>query len=135
MSTVEPNFKAKKSRTRAGYGTGSKGKATVLHSKIVRARADGRCERCGRSDRALECAHIVGRRFAATRTDEHNAWALCHGCHSYLTENPFEHVLLAIRTLGDDGYRALLAKAYAGSKMKWDVELARLQALSVELEL
>lgn len=114
------------------YGTGAKGKATKLHSQIVRAR--GACERCG-STSSLQCAHIVGRMFSWTRTDENNAWCLCGTCHHYLSHNPFEHVQFAHKTHGEDGYAALRQKAYDGvnRKFDWDAELARLKAIASEL--
>lgn len=115
------------------YGRGAKAKATRLHSQVVRAR--GRCERCGKIDGTLQCAHIVSRRYTATRTDERNAWCLCFPCHRWLTEHPDQHVAFAIQTLGDAGYRELLDKAYAGAKSNaafWLAEVERLQALLKE---
>ena len=109
-----------------------KTKATTLHSKLVRTA--GRCERCRSVTGQLHCAHIVGRRYAATRTDENNAWCLCSSCHRYLTENPHEHVRFAVQTRGEDGYDALIQKAYAsvGLVMKaafWQSEVDRLSPL------
>lgn len=114
-------------------GRGAKGKATVLHSQIVRSR--GRCERCGVSNGTLQCAHIVGRSWSWTRTDEHNAWCLCAKCHFFLTGNPFDHVQFAIQTRGEDGYAALRRKALEGvnRKFDWDAELVRLRALADSL--
>lgn len=119
------------------YGKGPRGKATEKHAELVHTR--GRCERCGKTDCRLECAHIVSRRYAATRTDEGNAWCLCSYCHRYLTENPYEHVQFAVATLGEDGYKALLDKAYAtvGQRLGeafWKAECVRLQALLAEVE-
>lgn len=113
-------------------GKGVKAKATRLHAELVRSR--GACERCGKTGVRLECAHVVSRRYAATRTDETNAWCLCSYCHRYLTENPYEHVQFAIKTLGEDGYRQLLDKAYAtvGQRLNdafWRSEVVRLESL------
>jgi hypothetical protein len=139
MPDVQTNFKQPKPvkkpvqgvrAQRAGTAAALKRKATTLHSQVVRAR--GRCERCDAPPwKQLQCAHIVSRRYAATRTDENAAWCLCAACHRYLTENPFEHVLYATKTHGEDGYRALREKAYAGvgKVMKadfWRSEIARL---------
>lgn len=110
-------------------GKGIKAKATRLHAEYVRSR--GACERCG-SVRSLQCAHIVSRRYSATRTDELNAWCLCAGCHMRLTQHPDEHVAFAWKTRGEDGYRALLDKAYAGVKANdsfWHAEVIRLESL------
>lgn len=105
------------------YGTGPKGKATRLHAEIVRAR--GRCERCGSVDR-LQCAHIVSRRYNATRTDLANAWCLCARCHLALTHDPLAHVEFAIATLGEHGYRQLRDRAHAGARIDWQAEADRL---------
>ena len=129
------------------YGKGARGKATMLHSVVVRSR--GACERCGRPGEdqdvkvaglgtvtlpigGLQAAHIVSRRYAATRTDERNGWALCAGCHRRLTEHPNEHVHLAVATLGQDGYDELCARALAGGRSKeafWVAEVDRLTQL------
>ena len=114
-----------------------KTKATVLHSIVVRARAGYRCQRCHKTDGRMECAHIFGRRYAATRTDEANAWCLCSGCHRFLTENPLEHVEFAHATVGRDRFLALRDKAYAGrgstmSASFWAGEVARLEVLAKE---
>lgn len=116
------------------YGKGPKGAATRLHALIVRSR--GQCERCGAGPSAsLQCAHIIGRSFAHTRTDENGAWCLCASCHAYLTAEPFEHVQFAIKTLGEDGYEMLRLKARDGvaRKFDWDAELLRLKALAASL--
>lgn len=116
------------------YGTGPKGKATRLHSLVVRAR--GRCERCG-STSGLQAAHIISRKFSATRTDERNAWCLCASCHRRLTDWPNEHVAFAVQTLGDDLYAELRAKALENPRpwkpADWQAECVRLQALLDEV--
>lgn len=114
------------------YGKGAKGRATRLHALIVRSR--GRCERCG-STSSLQCAHIIGRSYSWTRTDESNAWCLCAGCHLQLTNDPFLHVQFAIKTRGEDGYELLRVKARDGvaRKFDWDAELERLRAVATEL--
>lgn len=115
------------------YGKGAKGQATMWHSKIIRARSGGKCERCGRPSDSLQAAHIVGRRYAATRTDLGNGWALDAGCHMRLTEHPDEHVAFAIQTLGLDGYELLRMKAYDGKRVDWEAEAARLKAIAKEM--
>lgn len=91
-----------------------KRKATTLHSMVVRARAGYACERCGTTTGQLQCAHIVSRRYTATRVDPYNAWCLCATCHRRLTEHPDEHVQFAYATRGEIGYAALRSCAYAG---------------------
>lgn len=96
------------------YGKGLRGKATKLHAELVRSR--GRCERCGRTDGAFQCAHIVPRRYAATRVDPLNAWCLCPGCHLRTTEWGTEHTLLIERTIGMLTFEELRLRAEAGVK-------------------
>lgn len=116
---------------RSTYGRGPKGKATRLHSLVVRSR--GRCERCGeRNADKLQAAHIISRRFAATRTDERNAWCLCARCHMSLTEHPDEHMALVVQTIGMEAFDELKAKALAGIKTSdafWEAECDRLATL------
>ena len=113
----------------SAYGKGSKGKATRLHSLVVRSR--GSCERCG-SGNGLQCAHIISRRYSATRTDEVNAWCLCAGCHMRLTQHPYEHMEFVAQTIGMDRFDVLRAKAEAGVKTNdafWQGEVERLTGL------
>lgn len=62
--------------------------ADILFSKYIRAKAKGKCERCGKvceidGERIgqLECSHYFSRRINATRYDPENCYALCSGCH------------------------------------------------------
>lgn len=109
--------------------------ATRLHSQIVRAR--GYCEYCGDAWRStgskLECAHIISRRFAQTRTDLDNAFCLCSRCHMRFTEWPLEFADFVTSKIGGDGYRALMEKAKAPGKVDWYAELDRLRALAAEM--
>lgn len=127
-------------RTRKTSAAKEKARATVLHSKYVRAR-DGRCVRCGRSEGVqLQCAHIVGRSSAYTRTDDRNAATLCAGCHHTLTHAPHEHVVFFTEWLGGWGeYQRLIDKAREGLGKTlradyWQAEIARLQSLLAALE-
>jgi hypothetical protein len=129
---VEPLLKSKPKTQRGTYGRGAKAKATKLHSLLVRSR--GMCQRCGERDYSkLQCAHIVSRRFSATRTDENNAWCLCARCHMHLTTWPNEHVAFAWATHGEDGYAALREKALSNLRpwkpADWQAEVERLEAL------
>lgn len=95
------------------YGKGLKGKATRLHSLVVRAR--GACERCG-STVNLQCAHIVPRRYSVTRCDPNAAWCLCAGCHLRTTEWASEHMALVEKTIGLGAYGLMRAAAERGVK-------------------
>ena len=118
------------------YGKGPKAKATKLHSLVVRAR--GRCERCGESDYSkLQCAHVISRRYSATRTDERAAWCLCAACHLHLGLNPYDHVEFATQTLGEELYAELREKAMSNPRpwkpAMWQAEVDRLTALLAEV--
>jgi hypothetical protein len=110
------------------YGKGLKAKATKLHSQVVRSR--GVCARCGERDPAkLQCAHIIPRRYSATRCDPEAAWALCKGCHMRLTEHPDEHMALVEATIGLDRFWELKRTAEAGVKANdayWQAWIDRL---------
>ena len=105
-----------------------------LFSLIVRA--PRKCERCGKTDARFECAHIIGRRYTATRCMVENAWCLCSADHRFLTENPHEHVAFAVQTRGEDGYRELQRIAYEGvgsGKVDWHELRKTLKARALEL--
>lgn len=116
------------------YGKGDKAKATKLHSLIVRSR--GRCERCGEQDYSkLQCAHIISRKYSATRTDENNSWSLCAKCHRRLTDFPREHSHFITDTIGSEAYEVLRERAETVTKLDWSQELARLKERAKELGL
>ena len=66
--------------------TALRNKADRLFSLAIRNR-DGCCRACGGSYR-LQCAHIVSRRYGATRWCVDNAVALCARCHMKYTHDP-----------------------------------------------
>lgn len=116
------------------YGKGDKGKADKLFSKIIRSRKE--CQRCGERDYAkLQCAHIITRKYSATRTDERNAWALCARCHRRFTDWPREHSRFITETIGSEVYDELRAKAETVTKVDWSEEYVRLKARAKELGL
>lgn len=110
------------------YGKGARGKATRLHSLLVRSR--GRCEKCGETNPTkLQTAHIIPRRYAATRTDEANAFCLCAADHMRFTEHPDEWMHFIAQTIGMEEFHRLKTKALTVTKMDWAVECERLSAL------
>jgi hypothetical protein len=126
------------------YGKGAKKKAVKLHSLLVRTRADFKCEKCGiergamRTNPktkkvtkvAIQCAHIISRRYNATLTDERNAFSLCGSCHFGFGLDPLG---FAQFTIGKHGtveiYQALRKKVDDEYKPDWDVEIERLQEM------
>jgi 5-methylcytosine-specific restriction endonuclease McrA len=135
MSRQVTPIPKKKTPKRGQSAASLKRKATTLHSMVVRARAGYACERCGTVDGQLQCAHIVSRRYTATRCDPFNAWCLCAACHRRLTEHPDEHVQFAYATRGEAGYAALRACAYAGRGQVMSAAFWRQQVDSLSAEL
>ena len=111
------------------YGKGTKGKATRLHSLIVRDR--GSCEACG-SGNNLQCAHIISRKYSWTRTSLDNAFCLCARCHRHYTDNPVEFGEFTIEMIGTDRYDELIVLRETNAKFDWDTEAERLYALAKE---
>lgn len=114
---------------------GNPGKADLLYSRLVRSRRI--CERCGRTDGPFDTAHIVKRRFSATRCVEENSWCLCRTCHQLTEQWPHEFMWLVERTIGVERYKELHALAQAGTKTNarlfWAAEVERLTARCKEL--
>ena len=111
------------------YGKGPKSKATRLHALITRAY--GKCLRC-ENTHALQCAHIISRKYAQTRTDLDNSFCLCASCHMYFTDNPVEFGQFTIDQIGEENYTDLLRKRQVIAKMDWDVEVVRLTEIAEE---
>lgn len=111
------------------YGKGDKGKATRLHALITRD--FGRCMKCGATE-ALQCAHIISRKYSWTRTDLDNAFCLCASCHMYFTDNPVEFGQFTIDQIGEANYDLLLEKRRSTAKVDWSAEAARLHEIAKE---
>lgn len=113
-----------------------KEEATRLHSQIVRATKGPWCQ-CGCGAVATDCAHIIGRTFAWTRTDVDNAFALNAKCHARFTAFHDEWMEFVDMMIGRDEYLRLKRKAEAGVnvKMDWFDELDRLREIGARLGL
>ena len=98
----------------------------VLFSRLIRLRADGKCERCGSpvGFNKLQTSHFHGRRKKSVRWNEDNACALCFTCHQYFTENPLEHVVWFEERLGKERFTLLFAQSVVKGKV--DREAVRL---------
>lgn len=128
------------------YGKGNKGKATKLHSQLIRNL--GYCERCFVKDVCdtnhtrgcvLQAAHIIGRRYSATRTLLNNAWSLCGKCHRELTDWPSKHMDFIGDTFAYEVYKPMSDWAQDSKRRdwptikfnenEWAIEYERLQEL------
>lgn len=121
--------------------SGDRGRCDILFSRIVRSR--GRCERClvghpvflgGEvTHPGFDTAHILGRRYSATRCVEDNAWCLCRRCHNLTGQHAGLFMQLVEKTIKEERYWELYRQAQAGIKatgktalMFWRGELQRL---------
>lgn len=107
------------------YGKGSKGKATKLHSELVRS--IGYCENCG-STQNLQAAHIVGRKYSATRTLICNAYCLCASCHRRYTDWPRDFSHFITTTPAQKYYDEMAFIAKSNNKVDWDERLEILKS-------
>lgn len=73
----------------------------ALRSRIVKARAGFRCERCGGSGQLQDC-HVFSRAFKSIRWDLENAIAACTGCHQWGHRNPLAWYELAEKVRGPE---------------------------------
>lgn len=110
-------------------------KADALFSKLVRSR--GRCEGNGFTtfpcSGQLQCAHLISRRYKATRWLEGNAACLCKAHHVYWTHNPLEWDEWCGIQLGAIEWDELKRIAREGGKTDYPEVLARLKARADEL--
>ena len=114
---------------------GDPGKADFLFSRIVRSR--GMCERCGYDGGPFDTAHIVRRRYSATRCVEDNAWCLCRTCHHDVDEWQLHFMSRVAVTIGEERYVELCLMAQEGIPMSsavfWRDTVARLTERCNEL--
>jgi hypothetical protein len=120
---------------------GNPGMADILFSRIVRSR--GRCEYpgCGITGGILtfDTAHLIGRRYSATRCQEDNAIAACRTHHQLIDGWWDEKQKVVEATIGQERYAELRRMAEAGiplsSTLFWASEVERLKARCEELGL
>jgi len=111
-----------------------KEEATRLASVIVRTTKGPGCQACQERP-ATDCAHIVGRVFAHTRTDIDNCFALCAQCHRHFTNWHGDWMAFVDRSIGRAEYDRLCDKARDGVNVKfsWHDELDRLRVIAEQV--
>jgi len=127
------------------YGKGDKGKATKLHSIIIRSL--GRCEACTYQCMCpdkwkhnvckLQAAHLEGRTASGTRTQLRNAFSLCASCHRKFTDKPLTFAAFVDSSWAaeyKDRLVVLSRPMTTGQKMDWEEELVRLKAMHDDLK-
>lgn len=116
---------------------GNQGLCDILAGRIVRSR--GRCQypNCPRTD--VVWAHIIRRRYSATRCLEDAALALCPTHHDRVDNWAHEMLLVVNATIGGQRYYELQQIAEAGHPLSatlfWQSEAERLKARCRELGL
>lgn len=90
-------------------------KADKIFSQYIRTRDNWTCQRCYKQytppTKALHCSHFMGRAKEATRYDEENCDALCHGCHRYFTAQPAEHYQWQVNRKGQQAVDMLVLRS------------------------
>jgi hypothetical protein len=89
---------------------------------------DGQCQAEGDHAGALQCAHLISRRYSATRWLEINAVALCAGHHTYFTHRPLEWTDWIENRLGQLKSRLLRQRALEGQRPDLAHVIAYLEA-------
>lgn len=79
----------------------------------MKTRDAWQCRACG-SPYSIQCAHVVSRRYHATRWTLANAVALCASCHLKFTHDPLAWDAWVEERLGVDAYAELKRIARQG---------------------
>ena len=128
------------------YGKGDKGKATKLHSQIIRSL--GKCEACmykcpcldnwkHTAGCKLQAAHIQGRKASGTRTLLINAFSLCASCHRKFTDQPLTFSRFVTTTWAQEHRQTLIELSRpktVGQKTDWGWEVDRLKEVAKRLK-
>jgi len=67
-------------------------KKDAVFSDLIRLRVNYTCENCGHCEggksQAIQCAHIISRKYKLVRYHPDNAFCLCASCHMNFTDHP-----------------------------------------------
>jgi len=103
-----------------GVSSYVKKKLDKLWREAIYARANYRCERCGKT-MYLNPHHCISRRFIAIRWDIDNGICLCSGCHLLAHHNSIEFGLWIISKRGRAWFEKLSYKK--DHKRRFDFKL------------
>ena len=96
-------------------------KIDAVFSKLVRERAEYKCEAAGWNGVVckgnMECSHHIGRAKRGTRWLPDNSACHCSAHHWHFTNNPLEHAEWVRFHLGADNYAALRLHANQTHKL------------------
>ena len=83
--------------------------ADTAFSLCIRTAAKFTCERCGSTDRQMQCSHIYPRANRTVRWAKDNAMCKCSVCHMWWHANPTESGIW-FRNLVGEGFYDLLTE-------------------------
>ena len=91
----------------------------ILFSKLIRRRAEGKCEYCGQypKPQGYHCHHFIGRRYRNTRYELDNGVALCMACHNLMHDFPDESQAFFVKRVGNQRAEELKIIARTFNKM------------------
>jgi len=81
----------------------------ILFSYLIKLRANGICEYCGKV--GSQTSHFHSRRKRSVRWDMDNACWLCFSCHMFLDGNPYVHTEFFKKRLGSERFEELNIRA------------------------
>lgn len=108
-----PANRGKRTSKRRKSRMALRNKADRLFSLAIRERDGWACRCCG-SHLSPQCAHIVSRRYSATRWSLDNAVCLCQRCHMRFTHDVLAWEDWVIERIGARRYRQLKLRARQG---------------------
>ena len=118
-STIARHTRLKRStkslpRTKKTPLAALKRQADKLAGELCRRR--GACEKCGGKE-YLSWAHMVSRRYHATRWEDLNSFCLCRNCHAFFTYNPDRWIAWLMK---NHAARYLLMERQSRELKKWN---------------
>jgi len=109
-----------------------------LFSKLVRALAGWKCERCHKqfppNSRTLHNSHYFGRRAVSTRWSLLNCSSICFSCHQYFGSNPHDYYEWQLDKLGPERYGELVRQFNATQKKTKQFMEDRMEAIKEMLD-
>jgi hypothetical protein len=107
-----------------------------IFSEIIRLRANGFCEHCGRwvGFDKIDPSHYLVRANKNLRWDEDNVFGLKHECHMYFDLHKSEFTSWVVNRLGIQQFDRLLLKHNTIQKLDYKTIKAQLQNRIQELE-
>lgn len=96
-----------------------------MWKELVYARADYKCEYCGRTDR-IQAHHIYSRSLGPLKYDPDNGASLCPDCHKFnrlhsAHKGSLEFVLFIIKKRGENWLKMIMKKAREPMKKRIEI--------------